>query len=229
MQTCKDRPLRFMGIVLFSACASGAFAAGPTPVHSCGAISAAGSYVLTHNLNVSGSCIDVTAPDVTLDFDGFAITGDGTGHGLEAMLGSGGLTVKNGTISSFGVGITLLTGAPPDVPGAIIEHMRVVNSFNFGIGGGAAVVRDSVVTGNGNTGIGLGAGSLVTGNRVVGNRAGINVQEGSVVSGNVVTSNTLSGITANCPSLVLGNVATGSNINLGTFGANCTVEHNTAP
>lgn len=201
--------------------------AAPTPISACGAISSPGSYVLTNNLTASGDCLRIRADDVTLDMDGFTMFGDGSGNAI--TVDATRFTVRNGSMIKFGVGIGLLSYSLLDVPGNVIERVRISNMAGWGVGGGSATVRDSVFTGNGNTAMGLNEGSLVTGNRVVGNKAGIAVAQGSVVSGNVVHSNGNSGIVANCPSLVLGNTATGSTFNLTLFGAGCTSDHNVAP
>jgi hypothetical protein len=202
----------------------------PTPgesISACGTISSPGSYVLTGNLSSSGDCLRVRSDDVTIDFDGFVMTGDGTGDGIS--VDGTRFTVRNGTIRKFGIGIGLLSYSLLDVPGNVIERMRIADMAGWGIGGGSAVVRDSVFTGNGNTAMGLNEGSLVTGNRVVGNKAGIAVAQGSTVSGNVVYSNSMLGINVTCPSLLLGNTSTGSATNLWLNGTGCTAEHNVAP
>jgi len=227
MKTIACVPALATALVLLGACASEALAAGATNINNCGVITSPGSYVVTRNLKVSGVCLDVRADYVTIDFDGFAITGDGTGAGVSVQ-GSG-LVVRNGTIAGFGVGISV--GVPPgDVVGSVVERMRVIDSANFGIGGGSMVVRDSVLTGNGNTAIALGEASVITGNRVVGNRFGISALEGSTVSGNVVASNTQGGLYVRCPSVVLGNAATSNSVfNMYLSSRDCTVEHNVAP
>jgi hypothetical protein len=159
-----------------------------------------------------------------IDFDGFSITGDGiVVHGT-------GFTVRNGTVSKFILGVAM--AAPYGVidgPGNLVERMRIMDSLSVGVVGTSAVVRDSVLSGNGNTAIAVSDGSLVLNNRVVNNKSGIAVGTGSTVSGNVVYSNSLYGIKAICPSLVLGNTSTGQTYNLSLTGGGCTVDHNVAP
>jgi len=211
--------------------AHGAQAAGPTDVKRCGTISSPGSYVLagniaSSNLAVTGNCIYINADNVTLDFAGFAMSGDGTGTGV--FIEATGVTLRNGTITGFSAGITIGVVQVWTL-GNIVESMRVRNNTLSGVMGGSAVVRNSLFTGNG-TAIGVNDGSLVTGNRVYGNNAGIYVQAGSIVQGNVVQSNSSIGIGATCPSLVLGNTSTNNGpINVLLSGAGCTSDQNVAP
>jgi Periplasmic copper-binding protein (NosD) len=207
--------------------AAEAQAAGPTDIHACGTITAPGSYVLTRNLTTTGNCLRVSANNVTIDFDGFVITGDGTGDGVAVDATS--VTLRNGTITKFIAGIALTSFSLLDVTGNVVERMRVSDNLAFGIGGGSAVVRDSVFTGNGNTAIALNDGSIVTGNRVVGNKGGIAIQRGSRAEGNVILSNALSGLVVDCPSLVLGNTSVDNSLNLFLLDTGCTVDHNVAP
>ena len=207
-------------------------AAGPTDVHSCGPITSSGSYVLTKNVTASGDCFNISANDVTFDFDGFTAAGDGTGTAM--TLDGRGIVVRNGTVRHFGVGIVIVTHGPGvDLrEGSVIERMQVLDMVNFGIGGGFGTVRDSFMAGNGNTSIALGSGpSLITNNRVVGNQsAGVAAGAGSTVSGNVISDNNLlplsNGLTATCPTLIVNNTIVGQSNNLVTFGVGCVIDHN---
>lgn len=59
---------------------------------------------LTSDLTCTGNCIKIDANTVTLDCDGYTITGDGTGYGIYAN-GKSGVTVKNCVIEDFAYGI----------------------------------------------------------------------------------------------------------------------------
>jgi hypothetical protein len=169
---------------------------------------------------------------VTLDFDGFTATGDGTG--VAVALEGRGLVVRNGTVRHFSTGIVIVTHGPiRDLrEGAVIERMQVLDMTAVGIAGGFGTVRDSFLAGNGNTALALGSGpSLIANNRVVGNaRAGVAAGPGSTVSGNVISYNDRmpfsSGLTTECPALVINNTIVGHTTNVFTFGTGCVMEHN---
>jgi hypothetical protein len=218
----------FLAALACGLLSAGAHAAGPIPLTSCGKISAPGSYVLVDNVVAAGDCFIVIADDVTIDFGGFVLTGDTTGRGV-AMSGGWKLTLRNGTIQRFATGIALFYPSVHDVPGNVIERMRVSDNGSYGVSGGSAVVRDSVFTGNGNAGISLFEGSVVTSNRVAGNGIGIEVFRGARVVGNLALSNKGPGIGAMCPSLVTGNTSTDNSPNLVISGSLCYVEGNVAP
>jgi len=104
-------------------------------------ISASGSYRLTGNLTVSSTtadAIDVSANNVSIDLNGFSITGPGTpsGNGIEGLVAN--LTVENGTVTGLGSG----TGIATDVNG-IVRNMRAI--FN---GVGIQAANGSLISGN---------------------------------------------------------------------------------
>jgi len=70
------------GILLFSA----ASASAATSINACQTISVPGEYVLTANVTSNATCFEVTADDVTIDGDGYSITGSGPndGNGVNA-------------------------------------------------------------------------------------------------------------------------------------------------
>jgi hypothetical protein len=168
-----------------------------------------GSYRLTGtltNTNVNVDVVSVTASNVTLDLNGFSVSGpsvcsegvpvsctpSGSGRGVAAgneMVK--GLTVKNGTVTQIGnAGVVL---------GKVgrVEDVRVIGAANYGIVGddGAEIVRCTVERA-GLEGIRVvdGSGALVADNTVRGvgtdlvsfTGIGIHVSEGTV-RGNVVS------------------------------------------
>lgn len=206
-------------------------AGGPTTIRACGTIAEPGSYVLDRNIAASGTCLTVTAGYVTIDLNGFVISGDGSGFGVLVTIATSaatGFVLRNGTIDGFYNGIQT-SGQLPTWPGALIERMTVVNSKSVGLAGGPMVVRDSLFAGNGNTAIALGEDSVALHNHVRGNLAGIHAGIGSTVEGNTVTSNSGFGISVECPALVIGNSSTGNSRNLGVLGTGCVLDHNVAP
>jgi len=62
------------------------------------------TYVLTSDITTSGDCLLITADGITLDGNGYNITGDGTGIGVD-IISSTGVTVKNLNVSNFNFGI----------------------------------------------------------------------------------------------------------------------------
>ena len=108
-------------------------------------ISQSGSYVLNKDLlytSPTGTAITITSGNVTLDFAGHLLDGLGGGPGTIAagvQIGSdndpstySNVTIKNGTIVGFSIGITLYGGA-----GHVIQGMRLERQ-TVGSGGFAA-------------------------------------------------------------------------------------------
>lgn len=125
-----------------------ALAGGVTAGDSVGypvTISASGSYILTSNLAPTVTAgISITASNVTIDLNGFTISGTGNG-----IISSGSnVVVKNGTV--FGMnqtGITLGTNSR-------VENVRAIGNTSDGITvGDGSVVVNSIATGNGGKGI----------------------------------------------------------------------------
>lgn len=68
-------------------------------------ISTPGAYVVTRNLSLaSGNGISVTASDVTIDLNGFVLTGNpgGGGHGIHVAAGVENVMIKNGVLRNWG-------------------------------------------------------------------------------------------------------------------------------
>lgn len=219
-------------------------------------ISSSGPYYLTGNLTATTNGIIVTVDNVTIDFNGFTITG-GTGVGVDVS-GKKNVEIKNGTIAGFGqYGIL---DFPPAGEGHKIINMTVRNNggtTNHGIAlpGSSNLIRDCVVTGNGSAGIYTGFYSIIMNNIVNSNRGhGIWALDGSVIIGNTANNNGNHGILASggasiknnaassnqwygiCPifnSLVDGNTAFSNNLAGGygniCFCATCSTGHNYGP
>jgi hypothetical protein len=103
-------------------------------------ITQSGSYRLTGNLilpagNPNNNAIEVSAPNVTIDLNGYTIQGTGnctqsgtsvscvtsSNAGISSLATSGVLVVRNGIVRGFGTGIS--------IPGTgIVESVRVSNS-----------------------------------------------------------------------------------------------------
>lgn len=172
-------------------------------------ISVPGSYELSGNLQIpdaNTSGIVVTADNVTLNLNGFSITGGTTCTGIPVQscspLGSG-----NGVDSNM-ANTVVLNGT--------IQGMGANGLFLFGNGKKYRVEKVNV-NNNGNTGIYMifSRGNIVTGNMAYYNRVrGIDAAFGSVVEGNTVDGNGEIGIVANSGCNASNNVST----NNGSFG-----------
>ena len=119
-----------------------------------------GSYRLTGDLtlSVANEAIEINAPDVTLDLNGFTITGAGAGTGsndgiqIKNVAEMENVEVRNGTVREFGRH-GVFTGLSP-------RGMRAVGIRALGNGSGGiqleahgTLVRDCTVAGNGGIGI----------------------------------------------------------------------------
>jgi hypothetical protein len=175
-----------------------------------------GSYRLSGNLTVpvNTTGIAIQADRVTLDLNGFSIAGDGTGGKAgvrtEDNAGAGlsfrGVTVRNGTITNFLIGVNLSTAT---VDGSSeVTQIRAIDNHSGGI-----------VVGN---------NSIVTGNLATGNVFGISTMAHAVVSGNTSTGNTQFGFEVDCPSAIVGNLARGNPTPFAVTNAfTCTFANNT--
>jgi cysteine-rich repeat protein len=169
---------------------AGVLASGGFPI----TLSVSGSYQLTSNLtlNTTVDAIAVTADDVFIDLNGFAIIG-GTacsespppaGSGSGVVSSARGTTVENGTVRGFRAhGISLGSeGRVADV------RVRCAGISGIRVGAesrieGSAVSRSTV-------GVETGSTSLLIDNEVVSNSGvGMTLGAGSAMRGNVIVDN----------------------------------------
>ena len=169
-------------------------------------IAAPGSYVLTGNLTTGGAGgLVVTATDVVIDLNGFALIGGGGGDGI--LVVAPGVTVKNGSIRGFG-GPGILGSAVPrlkvfetniEANGgggivAAVECLIVKNTIadNVGIGVEATdcKIENNIITDNDDTGI-VGAENVIVHNKIAGN--GLGAGGGGILSfmGSTIQENVL--------------------------------------
>jgi parallel beta-helix repeat protein len=170
------------------------------PVSACGqTLDRSGEYVLTADLNCSGTFVDgtdITASDVTFHLAGHTISSTDCDEtkaisGIYAPLGLWGVNIDGGTIQGFRDGIFLAAShsrvSGMTVTSACVFGMVVENDDNR--------VDTSVVTLSGLDGIGLqvATGSVITGNYISGNaRLGVSLSNHSnnnIVSKNIVNNN----------------------------------------
>ena len=168
-----------------------------TTISSCGILNIAGeTFILNQNISTSGTCFTIEADDITLDGNGFTITGDGTGVGVELSFRTG-VTVKNLTIVSFDRGMRGIFGGLPggnSITGNTISGNSAGIDFNGGVNN--SIIGNTVSGNASNEGISLNGGEN---NSIIGNIVTDNVSGGITISssnGNIITGNTVSGNSA---------------------------------
>ncbi len=167
-----------------------------TPISSPGyAVTESGSYYLTTNLAVQGSDngIDVHASDVSIDLNGFTISGASAlanGVRLHAVEN---VVVENGTIRDcYFNGIYAYSAS-----NCVFRNLRVMgnarNSTDYAgiIGGEYCAIENCVFKNNNGSGVKAYAGSKICGNCMEGNTdAGLYLTgTGSLVDNNIVKAN----------------------------------------
>jgi len=179
-------------------------AAGGYPYH----ITGHGSYRLTGNLTAPSGTdgIFVTATDVTIDLNGFRITGNGS-VGINAVKDD--VTVENGTVTGFGTGVDVgflgivrNVHADVDGDGIIVGLNSLVKGCTANNGtdatgsgisaGGVSVISGNTASGNANDGIDCAANAcVISSNTANANKStGINCKgSGCLISGNTVYNN----------------------------------------
>jgi hypothetical protein len=154
--------------------------------------------------------IVILTDDVTIDLNGFAISGPSaplaSTRGIYAATAQRRITVLNGRVSNFGYGI-LLTG-----PHGHIQRIVATGNVQDGIYAGyQGIVLDCTSMKNG-SGISMVQGGVVRGNTVADNQAqGVWVVGSSLVVGNSVRSNGAAGLQLDALSGYADNVLTGNN------------------
>ena len=178
-----------------------------------------------------GGLLQIDHNFITLDLNGFAITGDGgTGdYGIQtgAVQTRTGIEIRNGTITNLHTRHYL-----PQVRGVVVERVRALLNTGSGIqvgnncilkdnvaaengshglhGGDACVASGNTAQNNSGTGLTLGFASTITDNAASNNaQFGIWTNEGSTVANNSTRDNGTRN-SVNCVSNVVGNTATRS-------------------
>lgn len=164
-----------------------------------------GSYRLCGNLTVpdaNSTGIVITADNVTLDLNGFSITGPttctgvpvqtcspvGSGSGIDSTMAN--IVVLNGIIQGMGSHGVFLHGSDKNYR---VEKVHTTNNGSNGIYlifSRGNILNGNKATTNGGRGIDAAFGSVVTGSVVDGNgEIGIVANHGSNVSGNIAINN----------------------------------------
>jgi hypothetical protein len=206
-------------------------------------ISQSGSYVLTGNLanpSLETDSIHATVGGVTLDLNGFTVsgprtctsndpddcTGSGAGNGIVLF---GDSSVKNGTVRAHG-NVGVLLGLPGG--GAfLVENVIVAQNGSLGVlAAENAVLRDLVVVTNGSDGIGASHGVVIENCAVKHNDGeGLLLAGATVVRDNSIAENEGAGINS-LPAVnghvIIGNVLL-SNAGVGLAISDSVVRDNT--
>jgi parallel beta-helix repeat protein len=158
------------------------------------------SYRLTGDLTVLASqdAIDVSAANVTIDLNGFSITGPGTSGTVVGINASGnvGVTVENGTVTGFHVGVEV--GSNGGANGIVRNVHADANVAGILVGSNSVV--EGCTANNSTPTLGTGIGCIgqrcaISGNTTNGNGDGIDCNFGGcVISGNTASKNTSDGI-----------------------------------
>jgi parallel beta-helix repeat protein len=162
-------------------------------------ITAQGSYIINQNLKASWHGIKVQANNVTIDLNGYSISGNNTsgGYGIY-MNGRSNVEIRNGTIRNFGShGIYEESSSGNSHR---VVNVRVMNNKGNGILllGSNHMVKDCTTSNNGGSGIYTHVGCMISGNTVYDNGyEGISANSGSTIIGNTAYSNGGHGIYCN--------------------------------
>lgn len=165
-----------------------------TEITSCQVINSSGTYQVTEDIDGSGTCIDIqTENDVTIEGNGYAITGDGSGTAIEGNPGTS-VTVRNVEVSNWENGIS------PNSANLVVED-SVISSNTDGIeyaNANVELVRTEV-TGNEEWGVFMTAGYFQsTDGRISNNGDGAGFIDGDIaeMDGTTVSNNDDTGIYA---------------------------------
>jgi len=195
-------------IALAAATLSAPALAAPQNINNCQTISQPGAYIVNRNLAAPGDCLVVAADFVSIDLDGFVLSGSGAGAGIAVPFGAirRGLTIRNGTVTGFAQGIDSANAV-----GTSVERVTASGNTSTGINGGdRAIVTRSHALNNGGDGIRGGRGATITGNVVGDNQNGIFADSGSSVLNNISRNNRAHGVVMDCPGLFMGNASSNS-------------------
>ena len=173
------------------------------------------STVLDSNIGPCGAGLVIGADNITLDLNGFTITGGPVGDGPGILLeGRTGVTVKNGTVTQFDAGVAIDGGSANTVTAMRLLDNRGSFSTDFGDGIAMFATTSNRITNNQvrNNGPYDGIGMIrshfnfVDSNQVADNiqsnqttgirieNAGRNPSNDNVVTNNLVANNGLDGI-----------------------------------
>lgn len=144
------RPVRGAGLAALVAAVALPATASAQEVSACNT-TVTEDAVVTQDLTCAGPGVIIGAGDVTLDLQGFSLRGNGTSTGV-ANTGFPGVTVRNGRIANFGVGVSVKSSAN----NGHLDRLRVIGNATTGISVTASTgvfITASRVSANGQVGI----------------------------------------------------------------------------
>lgn len=215
-------------------------------------ITKSGSYIINKNFWTATNGIIVKANNVTIDLNGYTISGNkkGTYHGIY-MNGRTNVEIRNGIVRNFGGnGIYEENVIDIDAPSHRVVNVRAIGNGGNGIRliGSGHLVKDCTASRNGgdgihcwgcilsgniasynsDSGIAAGDGSIVIGNTAIYNVGiGISVADGVLVSNNCVRKNGSHGIHTDGGGSIVGNAVQRNAANGINVEGGCTVKNNT--
>jgi len=163
-------------------------------------ISAQGSYYLTANLTANGNTagITISADNVTLDLNGFALVGGGSGQvtGINVPAAHKNIVIRNGTVRGWtNGGVNASNATNSAIQGLRLSNDTASSTFlnvaALSVGSGSTV-KDCVVAQNGNChGISVGNACLVSGCVARANSLGVGIRaaDSCYLVGNISDSN----------------------------------------
>lgn len=163
-----------VGVVVAGGLLAGAGGALAVPIVACNTvITSAGLYELTGNLNCPGQDgVIVNADSVTINLNGFALNGSGSGVGIEVAALADNAYIFGGSIRGFETGVRVgeCNVGGLSTAGFALDSVSVLASVETGIElcpqGGSAQVTFTGVSGSGQTGIDANPGSVGVGGQV---------------------------------------------------------------
>lgn len=157
------------------------------PINGPTTINAPGSYYLTRNIGQSGISdgILIAADNVTLDLNGFVISGGRTGVFIDhfPFTPASGVTVMNGSITNVS-GSGIFAGGFEDQPaGVTIRNVKVFNAADLGINAGRGSIIENCYVSGASVGIRAGYSSRVSGCTVeFARNRGFSIDGGSTIT-----------------------------------------------
>lgn len=148
-------------------------------------ITRSGVYRLDDDIRVqNGDGIVITASNVTLNLNGYAVTtrAEGTGRGV-VVSGASGVSVRNGKIGSFNANVMVSSSI-----NVVVENLQITGEGLAPVSGpteiGILIVNGRAVTANKNVISSVNLGIFVRGEGSTGNRIFENVIVGGLTPGN---------------------------------------------
>jgi len=178
-----------------------------------------GSYYLTGNITnlsrqVGIAGISIQTNDVTLDLNGFEMTGASSNYGINvSSFGVQNTVIRNGTLRNWGTGVNASNGF------CELEQVRVYGCQSGGIQlGDHCTLKNCAASGNGSTGITIGNSCAVGDCLVSSNGTGISGGSDCIISGSQANDNLYDGIILKDNFNISLSAADGNGVNAGIVG-----------